>query len=126
MPLLGGCHQGRFARVIPGPNGWGVNISPAGHQEPDHIKMPTIGSSDQQGNLIPRCRVQRRVCRRVVCTGLFKFVDIALPGYNQQPVLSSWPYEIIYFWLLGQVLCAAQRREHSRSYMTGVVTKPNA
>ena len=41
-------------------------------------------------------------------------------------LLSSWPYEIIYFWLLGQVLCEAQRREHSRSYVTGVVTKHSA
>ena len=40
--------------------------------------------------------------------------------------LSSWPYEIIYFWLLGQVLCEAQRREHSRSYVTGVVSKQSA
>ncbi len=37
--------------------------------------------------------------------------------------LSSWPYGITYFWLLGQVLCEAQRREHSRSYVTGVETK---
>ena len=29
--------------------------------------------------------------------------------------LSSWPYGITYFWLLGQVLCEAQRREHSRA-----------
>ena len=41
-------------------------------------------------------------------------------------LISSWPYEIIYFWLLGQVLCEAQRREHSRSYVTGVVTKHSA
>ena len=27
--------------------------------------------------------------------------------------LSSWPYEIEYFWLIEQVLCKAQRREHS-------------
>ena len=40
--------------------------------------------------------------------------------------ISSWPYGITYFWLLGQVLCKAQRREHSRSYVTGVVTKPSA
>ena len=38
-------------------------------------------------------------------------------------LLSSWPYGNTYFWLLGQVLCEAQRREHSRSYVTGVVTK---
>ena len=37
--------------------------------------------------------------------------------------VSSWPYGIVYFWLLGLVLCEAQRREHSRSYVTGVVTK---
>ena len=30
---------------------------------------------------------------------------------------------LVYFWLLGQVLCEAQRREHSLSYVTGVVTK---
>ena len=42
------------------------------------------------------------------------------------PVVSSWPYGIEYFWLLGQVLCKAQRREHSRSYVTGVVTKHSA
>ena len=41
-------------------------------------------------------------------------------------LVSSWPYGITYFWLLGQVLCEAQRREHSRSYVTGVVTKPSA
>ena len=41
-------------------------------------------------------------------------------------LISSWPYEIIYFWLLGQLLCEAQRREHSRSYVTGVVTKHSA
>ena len=40
--------------------------------------------------------------------------------------ISSWPYGITYFWLLGQVLCEAQPREHSRSYVTGVVTKPSA
>ena len=37
--------------------------------------------------------------------------------------LSSWPYGITYFLLLGQVLCEAQLRLHSRSYVTGVVTK---
>ena len=38
-------------------------------------------------------------------------------------IISSWPYGITYFWLLGQVLCGAQRRGQSRSYETGVVTK---
>ena len=38
------------------------------------------------------------------------------------PGLSSWPNGIVYFWLSGQLLCKAQRREHSRSYVTGVVT----
>ncbi len=37
-------------------------------------------------------------------------------------VLSSWPNGIVYFWLSGQLLCKAQRREHSRSYVTGVAT----
>ncbi|WP_163372731.1 hypothetical protein [Endozoicomonas acroporae] len=36
--------------------------------------------------------------------------------------LSSWPNGIVYFWLSGQLLCKAQRREHSRSYVTGVAT----
>ena len=39
--------------------------------------------------------------------------------------IRSWPYGITYFWLLGQVLCEAQRREHSRSCVSGVVTKPS-
>ena len=47
-----------------------------------------------------------------------------LAGKRHPPLrLSSWPYGITYFWLLGQVLCEAQRREHSLSYVTGVVTK---
>ena len=33
------------------------------------------------------------------------------------------PYGITYFWLLGQVLCETQRKEHSRGYVSGVVTK---
>ncbi|WBA82118.1 zinc ribbon domain-containing protein [Endozoicomonas sp. GU-1] len=37
-------------------------------------------------------------------------------------VISSWPNGIVYFWLSGQLLCKAQRREHSRSYVTGVAT----
>ncbi len=37
-------------------------------------------------------------------------------------LLSSWPNGIVYFWLSGQLLCKAQRREHSRSYVTVVVT----
>ncbi|MGI2029221.1 MFS transporter [Endozoicomonas acroporae] len=36
--------------------------------------------------------------------------------------ISSWPNGIVYFWLNGQLLCKAQRREHSRSYVTGVAT----
>ena len=36
--------------------------------------------------------------------------------------LSSYPNGIVYFWLSGQLLCKAQRREHSRSYVTVVVT----
>ncbi len=36
--------------------------------------------------------------------------------------ISSWPNGIVYFWLSGQLLCKAQRREHSRSYVTVVVT----
>ncbi len=44
-------------------------------------------------------------------------------GFVCTDKVSSWPYGITYFWLLGQVLCEAQRREHSRSYVTGVVTK---
>ena len=40
--------------------------------------------------------------------------------------LSSWPYGITCFWLLGQVLYETQRRGHSRSYATGVVTKASA
>ncbi len=37
--------------------------------------------------------------------------------------LSSWPDGTTYFWLLEQMLYEAQRREDSRSYVTGVVTK---
>ncbi len=37
-------------------------------------------------------------------------------------MISSWPNGIVYFWLSGQLLCKAQRREHSRSYVTVVVT----
>ncbi len=37
-------------------------------------------------------------------------------------MISSWPNGIVYFWLSGQLLCKAQRREHSRSYVTGVAT----
>ncbi|WP_163387766.1 TM2 domain-containing protein [Endozoicomonas acroporae] len=37
-------------------------------------------------------------------------------------IISSWPNGIVYFWLSGQLLCKAQRREHSRSYVTVVVT----
>ena len=48
---------------------------------------------------------------------------IAHDGQAISNGLSSWPYGITYFWLLGQVLCEAQRREHSLSYVTGVVTK---
>ena len=36
--------------------------------------------------------------------------------------LSIWPNGIVYFWLSGQSLCKAQRRAHSLSYVTGVVT----
>ncbi len=38
-------------------------------------------------------------------------------------LISSWPNGIVYFWLSGQLLCKAQRREHSRSYVTVVVTQ---
>ena len=37
-------------------------------------------------------------------------------------IVSSYPNGIVYFWLSGQLLCKAQRREHSRSYVTVVVT----
>ena len=38
-------------------------------------------------------------------------------------MLSSWPNGIVYFWLSGQLLCKAQRRKHSLSYVTEVATQ---
>ncbi|MBO9494885.1 DUF1848 domain-containing protein [Thalassotalea sp. G20_0] len=52
--------------------------------------------------------------------------DAVIKNQKKHDPLSSWPYGIEYFWLLGLVLCEAQRREHSRSYVTGVVTKQSA
>uniref|UniRef100_UPI0019D66C74 hypothetical protein n=1 Tax=Endozoicomonas acroporae TaxID=1701104 RepID=UPI0019D66C74 len=46
----------------------------------------------------------------------------AIAVYDALALLSSWPNGIVYFWLSGQLLCKAQRREHSRSYVTGVAT----
>ena len=45
------------------------------------------------------------------------------PAERLLNILSSWPNGIVYFWLSGQLLCKAQRREHSLSYVTGVATQ---
>ncbi|WOG27561.1 hypothetical protein [Endozoicomonas sp. 8E] len=42
-----------------------------------------------------------------------------LTGFNnhrrdRSMLISTQPYGIEYFWLIGQVLCKAQRREHSK------------
>ena len=56
--------------------------------------------------------------------GTITFANLLSPVDTGGSVLiSSWPYGITYFWLLGQVLCEAQPREHSRSYVTAVVAK---
>lgn len=49
-----------------------------------------------------------------------------LSDTHKAELLSIWPYGISYCWLLGQVLYEAQRREHIRSYVTGVVTEHSA
>ena len=71
-------------------------------------------------SLEPRRPLRKRKALLRVLRGslLFRAFATASCGW-----ISSWPYGITYFWLLGQVLCEAQGREHSRSYVTGVATK---